>query len=143
MFYLNRQARDNKRRKRAFTLMELMIVLLILGMLAALITPNFMRRVEQAKHRTAQLQISLLSNAVQDYYLDMGVYPERLDQLIENPGHPRWSGPYLEPPQIPKDPWDEPYHYRYPGQHGRFDIFSYGANKTPGGDQFEADIGNW
>jgi len=140
---MKKKKNENKMKRQCFSLMELMIVLLILGMLAALITPNLMKKAEKAKHNSAKIQIKLLGNAVKDYYLDMDEYPDSLDDLIKDPNDPKWTGPYLDPPQIPKDPWNEPYHYDYPGQHGAFDIYSYGADKTPGGDQFNADIGSW
>lgn len=130
-------------KRRRFTLMELMIVLVILGLLMALVTPQFIGKAEQAKRSTARMQIEFLGNALNDYYLDVGEYPSSLQALITNPGSDRWAGPYLDPPRIPKDPWDEDYHYRYPGEHGRFDIFSYGANRAPGGEGPAADIVSW
>ncbi len=130
-------------RRRSFTLMELMIVLVILGLLMALVTPRFIGRAEQAKHRAAQMQVQHLVNALNDYYLDVGEYPGRLEALVQNPGSERWAGPYLEPPRIPKDPWDVEYHYRHPGQHGRFDLYSYGADKSPGGSGVNAEIRSW
>lgn len=133
-----------QRKVHTFTLMELMIVLLILGFLAALVTPNMLKKAEKAKHKTAQLQVKLLANTCKDYYLDTGEYPQRLEDLVKDTGDPDWNGPYLvDPPKIPKDPWDEPYRYDYPGQHAKFDIYSYGADKAPGGEKYDADIGNW
>ncbi len=129
--------------RRCFTLMELMIVLLIMGLLAALVTPAFIGKAEKAKAKTAQMQVKLLSNAVYDYYLDVDEYPDKLSDLVEKTGGEKWAGPYLDPPMLPTDPWGEPYHYRQPGEHGRFDIFSYGADKAPGGDGNNADITNW
>ncbi len=140
---MTKKTKIGKTKRQCFSLMELMIVLLILGMLAALITPNLMKKAEKAKHNSAKIQIKLLGNAVKDYYLDMDEYPDSLEQLVKDPGESKWTGPYLDPPQIPKDPWNEPYNYDYPGQHGTFDIYSYGADKAPGGDEFNADIGSW
>ncbi len=129
--------------RRPFTLMELMIVLLILGLIAALVTPNLMKKAEKAKYKSAELQIRLLANAINDYYLDVDDYPTRLEELVTPANNDKWDGPYLDPPQLPRDPWGEPYQYNYPGQHGRFDLVSYGADKAPGGDKYNADISNW
>lgn len=132
-----------KRRIRRFSLMELMIVLLILGLLAALVVPNLMKKADKAKYKTGVLQLKLVSNAIKDYYLDMDVYPENLDDLVNPSGDNKWDGPYLDPPKIPVDPWGEAFHYQFPGQHGSFDLSSYGADKSPGGEKYDADINSW
>ena len=120
-----------------------MIVLIILVSLAALVTPAFMRQLEGAKQRTAKVQIGLLSNACKDYYFDVNEYPPNLDALVNDPGNNKWNGPYLDPPQVPKDPWGNEYQYTVPGQSGAdFDIVSYGADGAPGGDKKDADISN-
>ncbi len=139
----SRKRRLRRRRQQRFTLMELMIVLVILGLLMALVTPQFIGKAEKAKVKTARMQIEYLGNALNDYYLDVGEYPSDLNALINDPGNEKWAGPYLEPPRIPKDPWDEDYHYRYPGDHGRFDLYSYGADKAPGGEDADSDIVSW
>ena len=140
----NHDAQQNKtRRARPFTLMELMIVLVILGLVTALVAPNFMKKAEKAKVQSAEVQIRLLANAVKDYYLDMDEYPKELEHLVESPGSKKWDGPYLDPAQLPLDPWGEPYRYEFPGQHGRFDIYSYGADQNPGGDGYDADVTSW
>ena len=136
--------RANSRRTRhAFTLIELMIVLIILVSLAALVTPAFLKKAEKAKYQGAQVQVKLLANAVNDFFLDVGEYPKGLNDLVQSPGGDRWDGPYLDPPQVPKDPWGEEYHYVCPGQHGKFDLSSYGADKAPGGEKYDADINSW
>ena len=133
----------NRRATHPFTLIELMIVLIILVSLAALVTPAFMSKAEKAKYQSAQVQLKLLVNAIHDYFLDMGEYPDDLDDLVQSPGGERWDGPYLEPPQVPKDPWGGDFIYTCPGQHGKFDLVSYGADKSPGGEKYNADIGSW
>jgi len=135
--------RRKKNRHRFFSLIELMIVLVILGLLMALVTPRFIGQSEKAKHRTAEVQIEYLSDAVKEYYLDVGEYPSQLQDLVRDPGDDKWFGPYLEKTKVPKDPWEQDYHYNYPGQHGDFDIYSYGADKSAGGEGVNADIGNW
>ncbi|MDT8390537.1 MAG: type II secretion system major pseudopilin GspG [Lentisphaeria bacterium] len=132
-----------KRRTRRFSLLELMIVLLILGLLAALAVPNLMKKADKAKYKTGELQVKLLSNAIKDYYLDMDEYPDTLEDLVTDTGDTKWDGPYLDPPKIPLDPWGEPFRYDFPGRHGQFDLSSLGADKSPGGDKYNADINNW
>ena len=129
--------------KAGFTLIELMIVLIILGLLTALVTPQFLGKAEKAKRQTAKMQIEYLSNAVKDYYLDVGQYPQQLKDLVENPGEEKWDGPYLDPPKIPEDPWGEEYVYEYPGTHGQFDLYSWGSDRAPGGEDNNADIVSW
>jgi len=135
----------NKRRrlKSDFTLIELMIVLIILGLLTALVTPEFLGKAEKAKRQAAKVQIQYLSDTVKSFYLDTGQYPKRLEALVEDPGLEKWDGPYLDPPKIPKDPWGEEYVYEYPGQHGKFDIKSFGADRAPGGEDEAEDIVSW
>jgi general secretion pathway protein G len=131
------------RRRHRFSLIELMIVLIIMSLLAALVGPEALKKLKKAKSQTAKLQIELLSSAVEDYYLDMDTYPAKLQDLVENSGNEKWDGPYLKKGKLPLDPWNEDYHYTYPGQHGDFDISSYGADKSPGGSNEAADVNSW
>ena len=137
---------EKKRREAGFTLIELMIVLFILGLLAALVAPRLMGRVGKAKQKTAQAQIQLLATALDLYHLDVGSYPttqEGLKALKEKPASAGgWGGPYLDKP-IPNDPWGRPYVYKSPGEHGPYDLFSLGADGAPGGDGENQDITNW
>jgi general secretion pathway protein G len=130
-------------RKRRFTLIEMMIVLLILVMLTALVGPAVMGKLEKAKAQTAKTQIGLLKNAVRDYYMETNEYPKSLEELVRDSGVSGWNGPYLDPPVVPKDPWNNAYHYEYPGSHGTFDIYSYGKDGKPGGEKNNADITSW
>jgi len=132
-----------RRRTHCFSLIEIMIVVVIIGMLAALVAPNVMKRLGKAQHEVAKAQIQALANACEDYYLDMSEYPSRLEDLIQNPGGEKWDGPYLKPAKIPVDPWQEPYVYQAPGSHSDYDISSLGADKAPGGDGKNSDINNW
>lgn len=127
-------------RRRAFTLIEIMVVVLIIGALAALVGPSVMRQYEKSKISNTRTQIVLLSNAVKDYYLDVSEYPQSLDDLLKNPGAKKWNGPYLEKEKLPLDPWNEPFDYTYDKDKKQIRIFSKGPDKTTGTDD---DIKGW
>jgi general secretion pathway protein G len=135
-----------KRREGGFTLIELMIVLFILGLLAALVAPRLMGRLGKAKQKTAQAQIQLLATALDLFHLDVGRYPtteEGLKALREKPENlPAWGGPYLDK-AVPNDPWTRPYVYKSPGEHGPYDLYSQGADGADGGEGENQDITNW
>ena len=135
-----------KHREAGFTLIELMIVLFILGLLAALVAPRLMGRVGKAKQKTAQAQLQLLGTALDLFHLDVGRYPtteEGLRVLKEKPNNlPGWGGPYLDK-AIPNDPWGRLYVYKSPGEHGPYDLSALGADGAPGGDGENQDITNW
>ncbi len=130
-----------------FTLIEMMVVMVIIGLLMALVGPRFIRQEEKAKLHAARAQIELLGTSLDTFRLDVGRYPttqEGLAALRQRPfGTDRWDGPYLKK-DIPKDPWEHPYFYRSPGEAGRpYDLFSYGADGAPGGDGDNRDITSW
>jgi general secretion pathway protein G len=143
---LIKPVKDKKDRCGGFTLIELMIVLFILGLLAALVAPRLMGRVGKAKQKTAQAQIQLLGTALDLFHLDVGRYPtdeEGVRSLYQRPESlPAWGGPYLDKPP-PKDPWGRDYAYKYPGEHGPYDLWSLGADGQPGGEGESVDITNW
>jgi general secretion pathway protein G len=134
------------RNNKGFTLIELLVVMIIIGLLAALVGPRFIRQEEKAKVKAAKAQIELLSTALDTFRLDVGRYPtsqEGLEALRTQPGGlERWDGPYLKK-EVPTDPWGKPYVYKSPGEHGPFDILSYGADGTAGGDGDNRDITSW
>lgn len=134
------------RREKGFTLIELMVVLFILGLLAALVAPRLIGRVGKAKQQTAAAQIQMLSTALDLFYLDVGRYPttdEGLALLYKRADTlPGWSGPYLDK-GVPKDPWGRDYVYKFPGNHGAYDLYSVGADGAEGGDGDNQDITNW
>jgi general secretion pathway protein G len=138
--------KEKPHRHAGFTLIELMIVLFILGLLAALVAPRLMGRVGKAKQKTAQTQIQMLATALDLYHLDVGRYPteeEGLKSLYAKPESlPAWSGPYLDK-AVPKDPWARDYVYKCPGEHGPYDLYSMGADGQPGGEGENVDITNW
>lgn len=130
----------NHCRRRPFSLMEIMVVLLIIGMTVALVIPNVIGRFGKAQRQTAKSQILLLRDAVDTYYLDMSEYPERFEDLIRDPGNDRWDGPYLRDGMLPKDPWGEEYQYELAAGDWDFNITSTGADRAPGGSGRGADI---
>ena len=133
--------------QRGFTLIELLVALVILGLLVGLVGPRVMKYVGGAKSDTTRIQIEDMVTALDMYSLEVGHYPSQnqgLESLIMEPsGVDGWNGPYLRKQVVPKDPWGQEYHYRHPGEHGPFDIFSYGADNSPGGEKDNADIGSW
>lgn len=134
-----------------FTLIELMVVLVILGVLATLIIPRIMGRPEEARRIKARVDIQSLETALKLYSLDNGAYPsteQGLQALVEAPSTgtlPKaWrDGGYLEKGKVPKDPWGNEYIYLSPGNHGEFDLVSYGADGEPGGEGKDEDVANW
>ncbi|MBI2822083.1 MAG: type II secretion system major pseudopilin GspG [Acidobacteria bacterium] len=140
-----------KRRKRnsgcrGFSLIELIVVLVILGLLAAVVGPAVMRRLSGSRSQIAKIQIAQFEESLDLFNFDVGRYPtteEGLRALIENPGNlPNWSGPYLKK-GVPRDPWNRDYAYRTPGQHGEYDLYSLGADGQEGGEGENADVGSW
>ncbi len=133
--------------QQGFTLIELLVALVILGLLVGLVGPRVMKYVGGAKSDTARIQIEDMVTALDMYSLEVGRYPSQnqgLESLIMEPsGVDGWNGPYLRKQVVPKDPWGQEYHYRQPGEHGPVDIFSYGADNSPGGEKDNADIGSW
>jgi general secretion pathway protein G len=137
----------NSRASRGFTLLELMVVLLILALLATIAAPRVTKYLRQAKTQTARIQVDALSTAVDAFHLDVGRFPttqEGLNALMDVPTDaPSWDGPYLKKRDSLIDPWGQPYLYRYPGQHGDYDIYTLGSDKKEGGEGDARDIGNW
>jgi general secretion pathway protein G len=135
--------RNQQRIRRHFTLIEIMIVIVIIGMLAALVGPNIIGNLDKAKVKNTKAQLVNLKNAVQQYYFDLSAYPNSLDDLLRNPGNDKWDGPYLESKTVPKDYWDNDFVYQCPGDGEPFDILSYGADGRSGGTGKDADISCW
>jgi general secretion pathway protein G len=134
---------ESRRSERGFSLIELIVVLVILGLLAAVVAPNVYNKLAKGKDQIARIQIKEIEGAIQLYSFDVGRNPESgegLDALVRNPGNlESWKGPYMSK-ALPADPWGKPYLYRSPGQHGDYDLFSPGADGTEGNDD---DICNW
>lgn len=139
---------SKSRLSRGFTLIEILVVVVILGILAAIVVPRVMERPGEARATRARQDIQNIVTALSLYKLDNFVYPsteQGLDALVVKPSGqpeaPNWKGPYLD--RMPKDPWGRPYLYQHPGQHGEIDVYTYGADGKPGGEGEAADIGNW
>ena len=134
------------KRSRGFTLLELLVVLVILGLLVGVVAPRFFGQVGKSEVKVATAQIRALEDALDQYRLDVGRYPgteQGLAALNTQPsGVSRWQGPYLRK-GVPNDPWGNPYQYRSPGEHGEFDLFSLGSDGQPGGSGEASDITNW
>lgn len=133
---------------RGFTLIEIMVVVVIIGLLAAIVAPNVIGNIDQAAINRARQDIRSIETALNLYRLDNFRYPNTdlgLQALVSSPGEanaPNWKpGGYLR--QIPVDPWNNPYLYLNPGQRGEYDVFTLGADAQEGGDGVDADIGNW
>jgi general secretion pathway protein G len=130
--------------ENAFTLTEIMLVVVIIGILAALVIPKIAGSSERARVTAAQTDINGgIKSALGQYEVDNGFYPKSLQDLIVQPGNAKnWHGPYFDPPQLPMDPWGNPYVYYFPGKHNStsYDLLSIGADSKEGTDD---DIGNW
>lgn len=134
-------------KQSGFTLLEILVVLVILGLLASLVGPQVFKQLEGSKSKTAALQIEELGAALDLYRLEVGIYPsteEGLAALINKPsGADNWNGPYLKKKIIRQDPWGSDYQYKYPGDHGEYDLYSFGADKREGGEGDNSDIVSW
>jgi general secretion pathway protein G len=139
---------DRAARERGFTLIEIMVVVVIIGLLAAVVVPQFMNRVGDARIAKAKQDIQAIETGLTMFKLDNFNYPtpeEGIRALVEKPNDPNirnWRpGGYLK--HLPKDPWGHDYQYQYPGTHGEYDLYSFGRDGQVGGEGEDADIGNW
>ncbi len=137
---------SNPVRHRGFTLLELLVVMVIVGLLAAYVGPKYFTQIGKSEVKTTRAQMVGLEKALAQFRLDVGSYPsteQGLKALITKPNNlTKWDGPYLDK-ALPPDPWGHPYAYKAPGEHGEFDLASMGRDGRPGGDGLDADITNW
>jgi general secretion pathway protein G len=147
IFMTSRTLSERSVFQSGFTLIEIMVVVVILGILAALIAPNVISRIDDAQITKAKQDIRAIESALKLYRLDNFRYPDSeagLDALVTPPQDPnaKWpSGGYLD--RMPKDPWNAPYLYLFPGNQGEFDVYSLGRDGQQGGEGLDSDIGNW
>lgn len=137
---------SSRRSRAGFTLLELLVVIVIIGLLVSIVGPRFFGQVGKSKSKTAKVQIESLEKALDLYRLDLGRYPTTelgLAALNARPqNESKWNGPYLKK-DVPLDPWGKPYLYKQPGEHGEFDLISLGSDGQPGGTGEAADVTNW
>ena len=142
-----RRHRSSRASRAGFTLVEMLVVLVIIGLIMGLVGPRVLSYLSDARTKAARLQIESFSNALDLYYLDVGRYPtaqEGLAALVKRPaGAEVWNGPYLRGGTVPTDPWHNTYVYVAPGRHGTYDLLSYGSDGREGGEGAAADIANW
>lgn len=132
---------EAERRRAGFTLVELMLVVVIIGILAGVVLPRLTGQAQKAKVQAARAQIQIFETSINMYELEVGKLPEGLDDLVKDPGEADWNGPYLTKRVLPKDPWGSPYVYNKEGSRGiSYDVYSVGEDKVDGSDD---DIGNW
>lgn len=133
------------RDQKGFTLIEILVVMVMIAMLAALVAPRLFPKLGKGKQSTTKAQIELLGQGLDQFRLDVGRYPttqETLSVLVTNNNIEKWDGPYLKK-GLPADPWGHPYHYQCPGTHGEYDLYSYGRDGAQGGEGEDKDIGSW
>jgi len=140
-------SRRNPVTEAGFTLLELLVVLAILGLLAAIIGPQVIRYLGSSRSQTGHVQAKNIEAAMELYKLDAGRYPtpdEGLPALVRAPAtDPAWNGPYIVDPSALNDPWGKPYMFKIPGDHGEVDVYSYGSDGQPGGTGEAKDVGSW
>jgi general secretion pathway protein G len=140
------QHRPYRRQQAGFTLLELLVVMVIIGLLAGYVGPKFFGQIGKSEVKAAKAQIDALQKSLDQYRLDIGRYPsteQGLVVLVIKPAdEPKWAGPYLSK-AVPKDPWGNDYQYRSPGEHGEYDLLSFGRDGRPGGEGEDADLVSW
>ena len=140
------QARPVRQRQAGFTLLELLVVMVIIGLLASIVAPQYFAHIGKSNAKVARAQIEAFGQALDQYRLDVGRYPnseQGLASLRAAPANvPTWRGPYLKR-DVPNDPWGKTYQYKSPGQHGEYDLVSLGSDGQPGGEGEASDVASW
>ncbi|MEQ1766662.1 MAG: type II secretion system major pseudopilin GspG [Methylotenera sp.] len=139
-------ALQSQERQIGFTLLELLVVMVIIGLLAGYVGPKYFAQIDKSKVKTAKAQIDSLGKALDQYKLDTGHYPSTENGLVSlylaPANEPKWHGPYLAK-KVPADPWDKSYEYKMPGEYGDYDLWSFGSDATSGGKDDAADVVSW
>ena len=138
---------DPRSGEAGFTLIEMLVVLVIIGLIMGLVGPRVLTYLADSRAKAARLQIASFANSLDLFAMDVGRYPttqEGLNALVRRPGGAKvWNGPYLKDNSVPPDPWKNSYVYASPGVHGAYDLLSYGSDGQEGGDGAAADVNNW
>jgi general secretion pathway protein G len=130
-------------RNAGFTLLEMLAVIALIGVIAVVVVSKVVPSLDKGKYGAGKTQLATLSQAIDNYDLDNNTPPQQLEDLVTKPTNaPNWQGPYVKESQL-KDPWGHPFGYKYPGDHGKYDLIFYGEDGKPGGDGINADLGNW
>jgi len=139
--------RARRSAEAGFTLVEMLVVITIIGLIMALVAPRVLNYLSESKAKAAKIQIESFGSALDLFFLDSGRYPsssEGLGALVQRPGNsPTWNGPYLKGGLVPSDPWGNAYVYRSPGEHGAYDIVSFGSDGQEGGTGTAGDVTSW
>ena len=128
---------------RGFTLLEMLAVIVLIGIIGAIVVTQVGKNVDKGKYGAGKAQLTTLTQKIDNYSLDNGSPPASLDALVSKPADAQnWQGPYAKPSDL-KDPWGHGFGYRFPGEHGQYDLVFYGQDGKAGGDGYSADVGNW
>ena len=131
------------RRAGGFTLLEMLAVIALIGIIAAVVVPSVIGKLDKGKYGAGKAQLTTLGQKIENYALDNGTPPKQLQDLVVKPGDaPNWQGPYAKPSEL-KDPWMHDFGYKAPGDHGAYDLIFYGQDGKPGGEGMSKDLGNW
>lgn len=135
--------RSLRPRQAGFTLLEMLAVIVLIGIVGVVVVNQVGKSVDKGKYGAGKAQLTTLSQKIENYALDNGAPPAQLQDLIDKPENAgNWQGPYAKPSDL-KDPWQHAFGYKSPGEHGQFDLIFYGRDGQPGGEGYNADVGNW
>ena len=130
-------------RAGGFTLLEMLAVIVLIGIIGTIVVRSVSGSVDKGKYGAGKAQLTTLGQDIDGYALDNGTPPQQLEDLAVKPANaPNWQGPYAKPSLL-KDPWGHPFGYKYPGEHGNYDLIFYGQDGKPGGEGYSKDVGNW
>jgi general secretion pathway protein G len=139
----HRGCRRDRKRASGFTLLEMLAVIVLIGIVGTVVVTQVGKNMDKGKYGAGKAQLVTLSQKIENYALDNGAPPQQLEDLVTKPANaPNWQGPYAKESEL-QDPWGHAFGYKYPGDHGNFDLIFYGRDGKPGGDGYDKDVGNW